>query len=307
MTGITQDIIAAAAREMQAKVLFNSAGKSMKEAVDFLGNKIAIESDCVLLSAPVKGRVRAAQKVADKYGGDWLKLGDVARITIAASNEFRYDKAVATVLKYAKHEHGLFLKKNETKKAVTDPYGYSDTNIVVRFVSPQQMRAATTGSVTQRMSSEIWSAAATPALRRKFAVQPAPFKSVSSSMSEAQIRAAIGSHSNDLYMERMVEIQVNTMEMLYAKMTEEVFVGIAGLGPVMYRNFRLKFGIEGGYGHLLLEACRGVLPPDAVQRSKELSIRYYNRARGLNPRPAGKDPLEADILAFLKEFPPPAH
>ncbi len=302
MPGINQDVIAAAARAMQAKVLFNSAGKSMKEAVDFLGNKIAIESDCVLLSAPVKGQMRAAQKVADKYGGDWYKLGDVARITIAASDEFRYRKAVTTVLKYATPRHGLRLEKNETKNGTTDPYGYSDTNLVVRFVSPQQMRQAAPVAVASRMAPGI-TGQVLP--QRKVAVQPGQFKQVSSNISEDQIMAAIGSHSNDLYLERPVEIQVNTMEMLYAKMTRETFEKIVGLGPALYAHFKTKFGIQGGYGHLLLEACRNPLSAAAVERSRKLSKDYYNRARGLNPKPRGKDTLEAEIQAFLKEFPPP--
>ncbi len=83
----------------------------------------------MLFIAPLKSRERSEQKVADDYGGDWSKLLDVVRCTLACDNLHDISDAIKTLEKQG-------LKPIQVPKdKFTSPtdVGYRDFNFIVEM------------------------------------------------------------------------------------------------------------------------------------------------------------------------------
>jgi hypothetical protein len=98
-------------RAAAAKVEIDSFAKSI--AKDYNGN---------VLTAPLKGKVRALQKIINEYSGDVRAIGDLARNTIVVDA-----RKVANVAEFLKQK-GVKVYVFDPKK---DPFGYSGVNAVI--------------------------------------------------------------------------------------------------------------------------------------------------------------------------------
>lgn len=83
----------------------------------------------MLFIAPLKGQARAAEKVASDYGGDWSKLRDVVRCSIAVDSlddlHTTLDKLKAGGMELAMQPKDRFAKPL--------PVGYRDANLIVKL------------------------------------------------------------------------------------------------------------------------------------------------------------------------------
>jgi hypothetical protein len=122
--------IRAKGQEGIARRMFNAAGET-DDQLRALGTRIAQATGAKAVFGPLKGRERAGQKVQDDYGGDWLELKDVARMTIVASSPQQLDLVRSTVVSTCIPSNGLGLIKNAETRPEDDPCGYSGMNFVV--------------------------------------------------------------------------------------------------------------------------------------------------------------------------------
>lgn len=83
----------------------------------------------MLFIAPLKGDARASQKVRDKYGGDWTRLTDVTRCTIAVDT---MDEVRRVIQKLKENGMQLAGKPDDHFAQPTDAH-YRDLNLNVRF------------------------------------------------------------------------------------------------------------------------------------------------------------------------------
>jgi hypothetical protein len=99
-----------------------------------LGNAPAVEAAMsrpggLVLEAPLKARKRAEEKVAGEYGGDWSRLSDAARATVAVDS-------VGDAARFldAMREHGVRLA-TRPRDRITEPSpgGWRDLGMTVRL------------------------------------------------------------------------------------------------------------------------------------------------------------------------------
>jgi hypothetical protein len=240
------------------------AAVATKAHLDQLGAEIAVNMGCVLLAAPVKSMERAGFKVTQDYEGHWLSLKDVARITLVVSNPAQLPAVVKAVRRRFAPVNGNTLTKDEETLPHIDECGYSGHNFVVRFgmTPPNAPRAASSAGPVNRA-----------------AMQPI-------NLPPEQIVVAVSRPAEvPKYVGRMGEIQVNTIAMIYGKMSQSSFVAKAGLGRTKYLECLAQFGVEGGAGHSLYEIYRKAKKSPEGLAAAELSRRYYKRLRGQDARP----------------------
>ncbi len=309
-----------AAQRTTGNNVFNSADAAKAE-LDKLGNLIAQRMDCILSTAPVKSRKRAAEKVHmpkpkdAELAGDWLAvLKDYARITLCPRMET--DHAVKQVGKLVKtlmsNEaiYGYGKVKAEHTKAEEDPCGYSGYNFVLRF-----------GTLTSNpMHAEDMVDKVASTLDIPGGIHPRPSYALRAS-ANGTFQDNLQSHhlAGDQKMGKTVvldvlpkirfdhigrygEIQVNTMPLLYAKASKEDFFHL--FGEDKYMACLSRFGVEGGLGHVLYEHYRSPLGTPRAAQAAALSKRYYARMRGVDRRPVdnSKDTLKQDMKEYVAKF-----
>lgn len=95
--------------------------------------KKAIESDGpTVIIAGLKGEKRASEKVNGKYGGDWSRLTDVIRATVAVGSKSEIPGAVDAVRKEMA-DHGWHIaEKPDNRIENPTPGGYRDLNLLFR-------------------------------------------------------------------------------------------------------------------------------------------------------------------------------
>lgn len=277
-----------AAQERIKKGLF-SVAEATKAELDRLGGQIAQALNCVLLTAPLKGMDRASVKVANDYEGHWLELKDVARITLVCEAS-RMDETVSVLKELFKPVHGYSTVK-DTPVPPDEPCGYSGHNFVMQFGMNWPQNDALAAILARRAGASV--SGARPNAR--------PHTLTHIKMESHQIIAALDK-SMPPFAGRMGEIQVNTVPMMFGKMSRPSF--LKNFGALAYLQHQGRFRVEGGAGHLLYEVYR--VAPNSAQgkAAAALSKRYYRRLRMEDPLPAGKDTLKADLLEFMAGLPP---
>jgi hypothetical protein len=83
----------------------------------------------MLFIAPLKGQNRAAEKVEADYSGDWSKLTDVVRCTLAADSLHDISEAIKTL-----EAHGMKPARTPKNKFLNPtPQGYMDMNFIIQM------------------------------------------------------------------------------------------------------------------------------------------------------------------------------
>ena len=262
----------AAEKRLKAGVV-NSA-TATKAELDRLGAEMALGMRCILLKAPVKGMDRAAIKVMEDYDGHWLDLKDVARITLVARDAEGMATVVDSIRKRFVPSNGFSMIKDTRTTPFIDPCGYSGHNFVVRFGMPPP-----NSNKVMQPSHPILAAEQKVIVEKMNALMnPRP-----------AMPAFVG---------RFGEIQVNTVAMMYGKMSKRQFV--EKIGAVDYFQCRAKFGVDGGAAHTLYEIWRSSASlPEKRRAAAALSKRYYQRLRFQDPKPW--DPaLNREVQPFCK-------
>lgn len=98
---------------------------------------------------------------------------------------------------------------------------------------------------------------------------------------------------------RSGEIQANTPNIMYGKMSQEKFCKF--LNPQKHVEIKGRYQIECGLGHGLYEVYRSNLQGGG-QAAANLSKQYYGFLRSPNPTPAVRDSLQAELTAFKKKY-----
>src|SRR4051812_13032393 len=88
------EAIRAEAQKRIGDRLFKAAPASLED-LHTIGEMLAVLGECVkpgttdpwVYYGPIKGRERANEKVQGEYGGEWLDLKDVVRMTIIAPTQ----------------------------------------------------------------------------------------------------------------------------------------------------------------------------------------------------------------------------
>jgi hypothetical protein len=291
-----------AAQKKTGNNVFNAA-EATKAKLDELGAEIATRKDCILLTAPIKGRERAEEKVYSEKGqGDWFTLKDVARITLVPRVPLAFDanprlREVVKILEKLMSNvnvYGYAKVKGEETTADKDACGYSGFNYVLRFGQ---------GQIDTAASVDLAMGGAAPA--RSTTMKPLSLtdEQVDALFAQKDVRRNEATGKFQLgYEGRYGEIQVNTLQMMYAKMSVTSFLKL--FGSAEYMRCMAQFGVEGGLGHLFYEHWRsGPATPRGLQAAA-LSRRYYNRMRNEDhPRPPRHaDTLKQDLAAYVKQW-----
>ena len=98
---------------------------------------------------------------------------------------------------------------------------------------------------------------------------------------------------------RSGEIQANTPNIMFGKMSKEKFVKF--LNPSKHAEIQGKYGIECGLGHGLYEVYRSN-QQGGGNTAAELSKRYYGFLRSTTPNISTRDSLQSELTAFKKKF-----
>lgn len=96
---------------------------------EFLGS-LELPGSLIII-APLKGEKRAAEKVNGKYGGDWSKLTDVIRATVAVDSKSELPNALEKT-REEMAEKGFELVNADNRIATPLPSGYRDMNTLWR-------------------------------------------------------------------------------------------------------------------------------------------------------------------------------
>lgn len=104
-------------------------GVKAKPEIDAVADKIAAKYNAKVAKAPIKKFERGQQKVNEKYNGDFLRLQDIARNTIVATEKGTMPQIFADLQKTPN-----FLDA-EVKKASNDALGYSGINTRIKSSS----------------------------------------------------------------------------------------------------------------------------------------------------------------------------
>ena len=264
-----------------------------KVGLDRVSKLVADEARCVLITADTKSLESATRKINDECDGHWLDLKDVARVTLAATDEAQLAVVIRVLRRVIVPSEGFTFAKDVQTLAESDACGYSGYNFVVRFG-------------TKPVSAARPSTATAPTAPSKTAflnAKPAPQHLMS--MTERQIMAAMQSRpapTVPLYVGRLGEIQANTYAMMYAKMGRSTFEKMFG-APKWEECFH-QTGVEGGMGHLFYEDWRVDKASENGKRIADLSKRYYRRMRGTDPKPSkGGDTLDEEVKAYVAARP----
>jgi len=97
-----------------------------KEFIDQEADNLALDTDGIVVKAPLKGRERALEKVMEDYGGDVSKITDLARNTVA------YDTNDAALDAFARLRDSLDVVSAKFLIKGNDRAGYIGGNIKVR-------------------------------------------------------------------------------------------------------------------------------------------------------------------------------
>jgi hypothetical protein len=260
--------------EARLKAGLFRAAEAVKAELDRLGAEVSeMVGGCVVLTAPIKGMERAEFKVAHDYGGHWLDLKDAARITLVAASEAQMQAILKAIRRKCTPANGYSMVKDVATLPHIEPCGYSGHNFVVRF------------------GHRVPSTARKPAT---------PFKALT--LSDEDIHAALAARSAppELHVGRMGEIQVNTVAMMFGKMSQKQFIEKPGLGARVYHECRTQFGVDGGAAHTLYEIWRKAPASGAGRAAAELSKRYYRRLRRQDAKP-WDGTLKQEVAAYCKK------
>jgi hypothetical protein len=204
-------------REAAQKRIAAGAGaraEASKRVLDSLGQQIAAEVGGRLITANVKSMTRASYKVDDDYGGDWLAIKDLARITIAVRSNHDIERVVLAIKRRFVASEGLGVVETKVVTRDNSPTGYSGTTVFVR------------------------------------------------------------TNASDIG-----EIQVNTLGILYSKLSEQEFIKIFGVTE--YTISKVKYALPGGLGHILYERYR--VPSASQAEFADLTTRYHDYFRSEIP------------------------
>ncbi|MBI2770865.1 MAG: hypothetical protein HYX47_14665 [Burkholderiales bacterium] len=278
----------AAEKRTRAGVL--GSGDATKIELDRVATLIEQESGCVLVKANNKDEESALRKLKDDLEGHWLDLRDLARCTLAATDEVQLAKVITVLRRILVTSDGFSLAKDVHTKAADDPCGYSGYNFVVRFGTKKP---------------EV----AIPQVQHP--VQPLPNGKLmhAMTMSEDDVFAHLRNRpvvADPAHVGRFGEIQVNTYAMMYAKMSQKQFESM--FGKAKWNELFNQTGIQGGVGHIFYEVWRVDKGSDAGKAVAELSKRYYRRMRMEDIRPSNPpDQLKGEIDQFCETHKGDAH
>lgn len=131
---LMQDIVAKAQGRLKGKVFELAAGS--KTEIDSIGAVIAQRFGGFVSSAGLKSDERASAKVAADYGGDWLAIKDLARMTIIVpDNSGRQAKLMAVLGEIRKEfsaSKGRGIIDVKIVDPSQDPCGYSSITVFVK-------------------------------------------------------------------------------------------------------------------------------------------------------------------------------
>ncbi|MCW9015877.1 MAG: hypothetical protein OQJ89_02815, partial [Kangiellaceae bacterium] len=223
------------AQEQIFRNLYKDASASNEELIQLaLAVSTACDDRIKIIPGPVKGELRARQKTAWDYGGDFYDLKDVVRMTIIADDANYLSRVRQALVSHCVASNGYGMIKNAETLPEHDPCGYSGINFVAKLPNG-----------------------------------------------------------------RSGEIQANTPNIMYGKMSKEKFVKF--LAPQKHTEIEAKYRIECGLGHGLYEIFRSNTQ-GCGQAAADLSKRYYGFLRSPNPNIAMRDNLQAELTAFKKKF-----
>ncbi|MES2188378.1 MAG: hypothetical protein V4505_27760 [Pseudomonadota bacterium] len=237
------------------------------------------ELNITIMKAPLKGRERAEEKIyVPKSGrvGDWGELKDYARTTLVLPDNSPMDspnwlKLTSTIRQIFSPRYGFQLPKDDAKDGKKT--GYTDHNFVFQFGQYHFM-------IKNVMDNHFLGT---------------PMPPMSESVRTAQ------------YASCFAEVQINNINMMYAKMSKDTFDEYF---PGQYAEYKRKTNVDGAEGHLFYEVIRkvGEISPEG-QRLSKISKDYYERCRGLNPTPPfpESDPLLLELTALKRANPPKPH
>jgi hypothetical protein len=86
----------------------------------------------VVIIAGLKGEKRSEEKVNSKYGGDWSRLNDVIRATVAVDGQNDIPKALDAIRKHMSNLGWSFACAPEDRMTVALPSGYRDITLKMK-------------------------------------------------------------------------------------------------------------------------------------------------------------------------------
>jgi hypothetical protein len=96
---------------------------------------------------------------------------------------------------------------------------------------------------------------------------------------------------------RTGEIQVNSANIMYGKMSKDRFESTFENGQTLRRDLEVKYKIAGGMGHGLYEIQR-INKEEAGAEASMLSRRYYAHLRQESPNSVDAKQIQSDLLKF---------
>lgn len=106
-------------RAIGGKTIRPSSAEEFHSAINSKGNSVII--------APLKGEKRATEKVEAKYEGDYSRLHDVVRATVAVDSKSEIPRAISALREHmGKNGYSLVEVDNRMEKPL--PTGYRDIN-----------------------------------------------------------------------------------------------------------------------------------------------------------------------------------
>ena len=130
-------------RTAQEKIFKNIYARSGVTSKELLTLAQVVNDACggslKIFAGPTKGEARARKKTAWDYGGDFLDLKDVVRMTIIAQNKNDLGRVRQALVTYCmpSNSNGYGVIKNAETLPIHDPCGYSGLNFVAKLPNGQ--------------------------------------------------------------------------------------------------------------------------------------------------------------------------
>jgi hypothetical protein len=114
-------------KEIGAQVAQVDSPEGMREAV----RQMQTHHRPVILLSPLKGAERAAQKARDKYDGDWGRMQDLLRSTIAIDSLDQLPQVIAAARKHIQGNGWKLATRPESTLDNPSPSGYRDMKLAI--------------------------------------------------------------------------------------------------------------------------------------------------------------------------------
>jgi len=274
--------IAKAAQDMAGKRLFADAKGDGN--TDYLlrefGTQVAARCGCVPIFGPIKEKDgRATEKVRDDYGGDWYQLKDVVRMTIVVPGPS---------------------KIMEVRAEIRRCCGVGDEDDGYTYALGE-----TSPTIRQHLRAEKFHAEAPPKFKQAAGTGLLLLKDQETTAANDPCGYSMWNFAVRMKNERPAEIQVNTKQLLYGKMTAYNFIRCIGFKE--YLRLKSFFRIDGGRGHALYEIYRKDKKGAKGLEAAQISTEYYAYIRTTPPNSIVAKAWEVKFKDYATRVPAVLH